>query len=309
MQHYWNARSHVWNASALSYQIVHTHNEAAPIGHDDFNNTTYSSLQRHALLINYCFSAHDLPSLLLCPYGMGANYINHGRKPNVALQWAPHGHLGQNDTYFELTPEQLSEVSAPGLAMDYVAIRDIQEGEEILLNYGRSWRVAHREFFKAERDLNFLTTDLDLFNDIKFGSNPLPSTAPLRTEAEQLTHPYPSDIELSCHPDVMKGQLQVTSTVDSWTNVTSRTMLSCSIMESATTAIKIDDTGNSPRKQRTMGDVTLYAARVLYQGSWIGRNRIPRMYFKWFARNPPRVFRFPMQMPARMVPDAWRDKS
>ena len=70
--------------------------------------------------------------MLLCPYGSGVNYINHNQTlANVKLQWTPNGILSQNDEWFVKSSWTPDQVTTTHFAMDYVATRDIEQGEEL----------------------------------------------------------------------------------------------------------------------------------------------------------------------------------
>jgi hypothetical protein len=135
--------------------------------------------------LNYCHQHPSSPSLFLCPYGHLVNYINHppvavadeddddptgrcsssggaGVSPasstacntsataaaNVEIRWARDGEMGHNASWFELSPASFDRAS-PGLFWDYVATRDIQEGDEIYLDYGPEWERAWSEHVRS----------------------------------------------------------------------------------------------------------------------------------------------------------------
>ncbi|KAI2512513.1 hypothetical protein MHU86_1966 [Fragilaria crotonensis] len=112
---------------------------------DDTNETSMldhvaPKLYGHQLLMKYCWG-HPKTNLLLCPYGAGINLLNHSReRANVMIQWAPHGHLAQNDAWFYICVTDMNSCKA-NLAWDYVAVRDIAQGEELFIDYGDAWRV------------------------------------------------------------------------------------------------------------------------------------------------------------------------
>jgi hypothetical protein len=182
-----------------------------------------------------------------------------------------------------MTPVELSQLDSPGLAIDYVAIRDIEENEELTIGYGKLWETAHINFQKDSK--NFKPSSVDAYNSIDV----------LLTEEEQLNSPYPYDIALMCHPDVMKGSLPMTSDTDVWKDVKLNTIMECHVIERKT-------------KVNSDGTHILYAVRVLHNGgNWIGRNGIPRMYLRWFTSFTTSSFRYPMQLPDHMLPDSWKD--
>lgn len=95
------------------------------------------------LLVNYCFG-HANSSLLLSSYGMITGLINHSsKKPNARLEWS--NITMANNHWCDLSLQELAKKEHAGLVFDYVALRDIQEGEEILIDYGKEWEDAWNE--------------------------------------------------------------------------------------------------------------------------------------------------------------------
>lgn len=132
------------------------------------------------LLLNYAFTHPDSP-LHLVPNAPLANFINHGgsfmsddyaeQGANVKVRWPIDGSNSAKlfqwaynqerrshfDNDFEKTkfddpnpwlkdhPIDVMERSGK-LALEYVALRDIDAGEEILLDYGELWQTAWEEY-------------------------------------------------------------------------------------------------------------------------------------------------------------------
>jgi len=91
------------------------------------------------LLLNYCF-AHANSSLLLSSYGVITGLINHSsKKPNARIEWSD---IMMEQDWCDYTLRQISQQTHAGLVFDYVALQDIQEGQEILIDYGREWEEA-----------------------------------------------------------------------------------------------------------------------------------------------------------------------
>ena len=109
------------------------------------------------LLINYCYTPDRdgyTSSLLFLPVAPGANALNHANRsmnqlPNVAIVWM--NPKFRPEEFFQGPTESLfgeSEKLEEGtpLMVEYVAIRDVAAGEELLLDYGDAWEdawVAH----------------------------------------------------------------------------------------------------------------------------------------------------------------------
>ena len=105
------------------------------------------------LLINYCYTPDRdgyTSSLLLLPIAPGANTINHAnrtkhQKPNVAIVWMDPKF--RPEEFFQAPTELLFGIREwrdrkHTLMVEYVALRDIAPGEELLLDYGDDWQVA-----------------------------------------------------------------------------------------------------------------------------------------------------------------------
>lgn len=108
-----------------------------------------NSKETYQLLLNYCFG-HTRSSLLLCPI-TNAMLINHcsTRKrecgkdgPNAEYQWASGWDSGKTERWLDMSFEELAQKTWRGLSMDIVATRDIEEGEEVFIDYGREWEEA-----------------------------------------------------------------------------------------------------------------------------------------------------------------------
>lgn len=89
------------------------------------------------LLLNYCFGHHDT-SLLVCP-DTNAILINHcssrqercgPQGPNAKVQWSS-GWDKDSDRWLGMSIDDISKQAGRGLAMEIVATRDIQPGEEV----------------------------------------------------------------------------------------------------------------------------------------------------------------------------------
>jgi hypothetical protein len=93
------------------------------------------------LLVNYCY-CHPQSSMLFFPVSSGINLINHGDEPNAKLVWSDHP--AHHKAWFALNPMDLVEPENThlGLLVEVVALRDIEEGEEVFLDYGEHWKQA-----------------------------------------------------------------------------------------------------------------------------------------------------------------------
>lgn len=131
------------------------------------------------LLLSFCYG-HDRSDLLILPYGPMVHWIQHAssttttsstpktkkkkeqeppklNQPNVKLVWS-------QDTidrgYLKLHPLELVNLSGK-LRMDFIALRDIDEGEEILIGAGQDWWDADEPLERAVPDEFFPDRWLD----------------------------------------------------------------------------------------------------------------------------------------------------
>jgi hypothetical protein len=101
------------------------------------------------LLLNYCWG-HPSSSLLLLPYSHGTSFINHdGQNPNVKIKWAENDERYHNSTWLNEPVTFFDSAWTTRLMFEYVALRDIQENEEVLVDYGKEWEEAWNEHVKA----------------------------------------------------------------------------------------------------------------------------------------------------------------
>ena len=102
------------------------------------------------MLLNYCFGHKDSP-LLLLPYTPVVNFINHnGQEPNAKIQW-PKSQKGLfRDAEDWLSEHPLDVLNESGqLMLEFVALRDIAPGEEIVIDYGSDWAEAFQKVTEA----------------------------------------------------------------------------------------------------------------------------------------------------------------
>jgi hypothetical protein len=94
------------------------------------------------LLLNYCFG-HEQSTLLLCPYGLYTAAINHdGKKANAKIVWSQ---SMRHEVWKERPISEWGHVHHSGLSFDFVALRDIAQDEEVLIDYGDAWEAAWQE--------------------------------------------------------------------------------------------------------------------------------------------------------------------
>ena len=94
------------------------------------------------LMLNYCF-AHEQSTLLLCPYGLLSSLINHSSEENAntRIQWSEKDRMRHPEWLKNPIEAWVAEYHT-GLQLDFVAKRDIEKGEELLIDYGPLWQDA-----------------------------------------------------------------------------------------------------------------------------------------------------------------------
>ncbi|KAL3905068.1 MAG: hypothetical protein SGILL_009826, partial [Bacillariaceae sp.] len=171
-------------------------------------------IESKQLLLNYCYG-HANASFVLCPYSNMLNLVNHApaadsknvvtkkyRMANVRLQWSE-----ESRAYFDNEPSDLQE-SSTQLLLELIALRDIVQGEEILLDYGDDWARAWHKHVEAweEPDEDEFVIPSNVMNARK-----LPI---LRTVKEQQTNPYPENLFTTCYFNFDERMLQEVKTRD-----------------------------------------------------------------------------------------------
>lgn len=101
-------------------------------------------------LINHCIG-NSKTDLLLLPTLSGLTALNHGDESNIRLVVESHRENGDDFTPFQESTEQWFALKefASGLEIQMIAIRDINQGDELIVDYGTEWKEA---FAKAAKD-------------------------------------------------------------------------------------------------------------------------------------------------------------
>jgi len=248
------------------------------------------------LLLNYCWG-HDESTMLLCPYGVGVSYINHNQtRANVKIVWAKDGELSHNSSILNMDPLELMGSYKVQLAFDYIVTRDIEEGEEIFLDYGDAWEEAWTEHVKkwkpSDEWKNYAPAEVwneQLANSI------------IRTKAEQTLDPYPSNILVRAHPLLQRVHWKnIFQDFDGW-----------SITEKGLYCVV--------RNRRHEGDTIVYDVAIDIYGDdnnfmhTLEREGVPRNalsfvdvpYSTDFHQSG--VFRHELVLPDEMMSQAWRN--
>lgn len=253
------------------------------------------------LFVNYCFG-HDESTILLCPDGSGVNYINHAdptKKANVRVQWASSSDV-HDAGFLERTPEEMEWVSGAKLILEYVATRDIGEGEELFLDYGPSWQRAwdrHVEDWSID-EKGYLSAFQ--YNEM-YGDDTIVWTA-----SEQEVDPYPENLSIHCHLSVIDDENEWD--VIDWTWGAGDVGYPCRVMErqhngglnknEASYMVIVeysDDEDDGPLIERTV-------------------HNVPRQAIRFFDKPYTTdihlygAFRHPIGIPDDILPPAWRNR-
>lgn len=202
-----------------------------------------NAVWRDQLLLNYCFG-HANSSVVLFPYGSFVNYINHapsdpqasdGVKPsaaNVRVQWSEQFHTDNSEVDPRtLNPDDLWKRQSPeGLVLEYVALRNIQPDEEILLDYGSVWSNAWDMHVKKwkEDPLNNDGGAVAMTESKSTDYSPAyimeDVVSNLRTAEEQISYPYQGNVFTACfyrydqseHSDAVKASTKTLNEATPW---------------------------------------------------------------------------------------------
>lgn len=144
------------------------------------------------LIINYSFG-HKNSTIVLTPYGAMVLYINHHReRANVKIQWPDKELIAHKPEWLSENIEFLSNVHEKiGLSFNYVALRDLEEGEELFIDYGDEWIAAweaHVAQWQPKPD-----------SEKYVHATEWPERH-LRTRVELDTNPYPKNLATLCIP-------------------------------------------------------------------------------------------------------------
>jgi len=249
---------------------------------------------RQQLLLNYCFG-HSESTVILCPYGSGVNSINHNQtKANVRIQWAKNDTISHRDVYLKIRPKDMVHRTTK-VAFDYVAIRDIAEGEELFLDYGNVWEEKWNGFVKDWQSRNRDDSFEQYISAADF--NTRHEKAPLLTIEEQLLNPYPDNLSTRCHSLVEisnQAFLGDVSKLSNWYAWGGNLGYACDVLK------------------RNPNNESYWVNIETSEKVWKQITNVPRQAIK-FADNPYTTdlhmigaFRQPIGIPDDILPHAWK---
>ena len=160
------------------------------------------------LLTNYCFG-HPNSTMLLFPYGSGVGYINHHPEDyNAEVRWARDFDFFHNKEWLNRSLDELKYEWKTSLMLEYIALRDIEEGEEVLIYYGKEWSDAWEAHMKdwVPPSAEDLAGEIDFYSrqdEVRYDevdAGEYDSSHPvLPTRDELVSDPRPESIEQTCY--------------------------------------------------------------------------------------------------------------
>ena len=121
------------------------------------------------------------------------NYINHdSRNPNIRIKWPDHELVAHKPDWLAQDIHFLRDtIEKIGLSFEFVALRDIKEGEELVMNYGKEWEDSWTEHVAnweplddAHEYVHSSDWDLEYFRTYE--------------EQTELDMPYPDNLHTMC---------------------------------------------------------------------------------------------------------------
>jgi hypothetical protein len=240
------------------------------------------------LIINYSFG-HPNSTVLLTPYGAMVNYINHHRElANVKVQWPQKELIPHKPDWLLENPEFLANVHEKiGLSFDYVALRDIQEGEEIFMDYGDDWIQAW------ERHVENWTPvpGADVYRHSTEWNEPT-----LKTLSEISEAPYPPNLITLCR---LSYRVEGKRNVFMSPQRDPLTRYYCDVLDRSSQApyryrvkIYVGNEGQSVIVEDVTSPEGIELTDKIKTADW----------------HLPNAFRHPISIPDDIMPDAWKNK-
>lgn len=266
--------------------LVHIGLHGRDIWTVDVGNEEYHWKQMD-LILNYSFG-HRNSTVLLTPYGSMVNFINHGgrERANVKLRWPDKELIAHKPDYLERTPKQLADtLEKIGLAFEYVAIRDIKEGEEVLIDYGPEWEQAW---------INYVAQWNPVLGADEYVHSSHWKEKHFRTMDEQANDPYPLNLHTMCHESYTVAADSSYQWVEVLRDLPYRVY--CDVLE---------------RQVVVEGESPVYTVRMMVEGGPIVVHNVPEtgifLYDRAFSAdwNLPNAFRHEIAIPDDIMPKAW----
>ena len=308
-----------------------------PIHRDDLVVSDHEKHPRHGvnnqqLLLNYCYGSPD-SDLLWLPFGPMINFLNHDSNPNARVQWysappathksgATNPHVRQQHHHtelFDLPAETVADIHGKSLTLEVIALRTIQPGEEVTIDYGTAWQTAFEKHQKMEHTRKMVEPHNYEGNDNISAEEWNDQNHPyFSTLVEQLTDPVPDKLEIFVFYEVHDHDDHHHRThkhAHVWDeDQVHECFRPCQILE----RVAADDENGTPTYTYTVqlmasDDSRIMDECVLDDHDEILKNvpqRAIRMMDRPFTtpQLDPQSFRHEIGLPDVMIPDAWRKK-
>lgn len=289
---------------------LHRGNVVAPAPLQVFHHREiFKTEHSEQLYVNYCIQPAGT-EMLLFPYGQGVNLINHSSKqPNVEFRWSTN--RMHHHEYLDLSSiDEFWKIVSPGsLILEIVALRDIEQGEELLLDYGSSWDDAwntHVTTWQPEANASQYVY-----------SSEIDETLPIRTIREQVDDPYPANLITMCLTNDFDREehyhVEWSEPTDySW----AEGMVFCHVLERTydstigddlyTVSLVFNSKGLKGKKKELQFDPT-----IPLDDLFIDFN-VPRRAIRFIEKpyqddeHLPNAFRHPIELPMHLVPEIWK---
>ncbi|KAL3940231.1 MAG: hypothetical protein SGBAC_005191 [Bacillariaceae sp.] len=249
------------------------------------------------LVLNYSFR-HANSTLILTPYGAGVNYINHAsgnRTPNVKVQWPKEESIAHKPEWLKESVRFLKDTTGKiGLSFDYVALRDITKGEELLMDYGMEWEVAWEQHVANYHPPNDASSYV---HSSQYSSARIDY---LKTPEERQKDPYPPNLHTLCRPSYTQRP--------DGTYVFARALrqddkyVACDVLERR--HLDDDSVAATYTVQLSLAENKV----VVVQG--VSRPEGIDLLDKVFSQDMhlPQAFRHPISIPDDIFPETWKNK-
>jgi hypothetical protein len=268
----------------------------------------FKNQQSEQLYVNYCLQPKQ-SKMLLFPYGQGVNLINHSYKqPNVEWRWSTNTinqmHHGE---YLDLSYKEFWNIVSPGsLILEVVALRDIEPGEELLINYGASWEEAW--------NLHVNTWQPPINASSYVYPTEIDDTEPVRTVKEQIKNPYPNNLITMClTSDFQRNEYNHIEWSEPTDYAWSEGMVYCHVLERKYNRKIGDDLYTvSLLLDSPLNDYTKHDPSIPFDDIYIDFH-VPRRAIRFIEvpymddEHLPMAFRHPIELPDHLVPEAWKD--
>ncbi len=168
--------------------LIHMDRDRFRIYEENLETQRYD-YEEEQLMLNYCYG-HTNSSLVAFPYSPITNFVNHNFNHtaiNAEVRWSDSKY--HKADWLDKTVEEIIAEPYAGLMLEFVALRDIEEGEEIFINYGKEWEDAWNKHIKEWKPPKH-PDHAPLYH--------LNSAKKILTVEEQKATPYPQEVMTVC---------------------------------------------------------------------------------------------------------------